>query len=163
VLPGHPAEAVASPTPTSSWVANGDVHAVLEAGGRTYLGGDFDQVGPNTGFGVQLDAATGALPSSFAKVDGHVYVTVPDGSVGGTFTTIGGISRSGLAAVDTATGTVDATWNPAPDTAAATDTIPAKTVSALATADDGRLFVGGSFTQLGGAAANGLGVVSPTG
>jgi trimeric autotransporter adhesin len=273
VLPGHPAEAVASPTPTSSWVANGDVHAVLEAGGRTYLGGDFDQVGPNTGFGVQLDAATGALPSSFVKVDGHVYVTVPDGSggwyiggdfvhvttdadgtqskhngarilangriggwnpntdlpiraivpdpsgtriyvggefttargvpvngllvtsttgvqspspfpttaigqrvdslalspngsrlyVGGTFATIGGVSRSGLAAIDTATGTVDPTWNPAPDTAAATGTTPAKTVAALATAGDGRVFVGGSFTQVGTTAVTGLAVVSPAG
>ncbi len=273
VLPGHPADAAASPTPTPSWVANGDVHAVLDAGGRTYLGGDFDQVGPNTGFGVQLDAATGTLPASFAKVDGHVYVTVPDGTggwyiggdfvhvttdadgtksrhngaqikangtignwnpntdlpiraiaadpsgsrvyvggefttargvpvngllvtnangvqstapfaattigqrvdslalspdggrlyVGGTFTTIGGISRSGLAAVDTATGAVDATWNPAPDTAAATDTTPARTVAALATAGDGRVFVGGSFTHLGATAVTGLAVVSPTG
>src|SRR5207237_3070992 len=70
VLPGHPADAVASPTPTPEWVANGDVHAVLEAGGRTYLGGDFDQVGPNTGFGVQLDAATGALPAGYGNPAG---------------------------------------------------------------------------------------------
>jgi hypothetical protein len=273
VLPGHPAEAVASPTPTPSWVANGDVHAVLEAGGRTYLGGTFDQVGPNTGFGVQLDAATGTLPTSFAKVDGHVYVTVPNGKggwyiggdfvhvttdadgtqskhngaeikadgtigswnpntdlpiraivpdpsgsriyvggeftnarkgtvpvngllvtgstgvpipfaatalgqrvdslalspdgsrlyVGGTFSTIGGVSRSGLAAVDTATGAVDASWNPAPDTVAATGTTPGRTVAALATAVDGRVFAGGSFTHMGATAVTGLAVLSPSG
>ncbi|HEY4408652.1 MAG TPA: hypothetical protein VGO87_02130, partial [Acidimicrobiia bacterium] len=73
VVPGRPVEASASPTPTPTWVANGDVHAVLTTGGMTYLAGAFDQVGPNTGFGVQLDPATGALPAGFAKVDGHVY------------------------------------------------------------------------------------------
>jgi hypothetical protein len=273
VLPGNPVEAAASPAPTPTWVTNGEVHAVLSAGGRTYLGGTFDQVGPNTGFGVQLDPATGTLPSSFAKVDGHVYVTVPDGDggwyiggdfvhvttdasgtksrhngaqitadgrvgswnpntdlpiraivrdpaggriyaggefttarsgsvavsglvatgatgaplpfaattpgqivhslalsldgsrlyVGGTFTTIGGISRSGLAAVATATGDVDLTWNPAPDTVPATEISPARTVAALATGTGGRVFVGGSFTHLGGSAVTGLAVVSATG
>jgi len=282
VFPGPSAQASASPTPVESWVTNGDVHAVLTSGGRTYIAGAFDQVGPNTGFGVPLDSGTGLLPANFAaagaKVDGHIYAAVPDGKggwyvggdfthvtvggvqksfhngaeikpdgnggwtfgswnpntdlpilaivrdpsgariyvggdftsvrglpgvngllvtgptgvqltspafpvtgpgqevdslalsvdgsrlyVGGTFTTLGGLGRSGLAAVNTATGTVDPTWNPSPDTAAGTATTPAKTVAALATASDGRVFAGGSFTQIGGTPTGGLAVLSGSG
>ena len=272
VVPGPPAQASASTTPTPTWVTNGDVHAVLTTGGRTYLAGSFDQVGPSTGFGVQLDAATGALSSIAAKVDGHVYAAVPNGSggwyiggdfvhvtaadglksrhngaeikadgtignwnpntdlpihtivtapgrvyaggeftsakngtvavngllvtntsgsgavlpfaatglaqrvdslalspdgsrlyVGGTFATLGGVARSGLAAVDTATGAVDPTWNPAPDTVAATDTTAARSVDALATDAAGRVFAGGDFTQIAGGASTGFAVLSPAG
>jgi len=279
VFPGPTAQASAAPAPVESWVTNGDVHAVLTTGGQTYIAGAFDQVGPNTGFGVAVDSATGALPANFstngAKIDGHVYAATPDGKggwfvggdfthvsvggvqtsrhngaeikgdgtlgnwnpntdlpirsivfdpvrlrvyaggdftqvkgatpangllvtntvgsgalisfpavgygeevdslalspdgsrlyVGGSFTTFGGISRSGLAAVDTATGTVDAAWNPSPDTAAATATVPAKAVEALATDGAGRVFVGGSFTHIGvpSAANSGFAVLSPSG
>ena len=259
-----PAQAVASTDPDETWVANGDVHTVVQGGGRIYLGGNFDQVGPNTGFGVPLDAATGHRTATFPKVNGNVYVAVPDGAggwyiggdftrvgdrsrqnaariladgtvggwnpntdfavraivlsrapganvayiggdftvlrstststpvpafglaatnlytgapvwglatvtagsvsalalspdgtrlyAGGTFTTLGGASRSHLAAVDAATGAVDPTWNPAPDGA----------VKALAASTHG-LFVGGGFTQIAGVAQAHVAALSPTG
>ncbi|MGH9008993.1 MAG: hypothetical protein ACRDYF_04000 [Acidimicrobiia bacterium] len=63
----------------------------------TYLGGTFDQVGPNTGFGVGLDPATGALALGGAKVNGHVHAAVPNGRGGwfiaGDFTRVGPVSR----------------------------------------------------------------------
>ena len=54
------AAAAVNDTPDATWVTNGDVNSVFQAGGRIYLGGDFDQVGPGTGSGVPLDPTSGA-------------------------------------------------------------------------------------------------------
>ena len=126
---------------------------------------------PTNGLVVTTDSGSGT-PIPFAATGlGHRVDSLalsPDGSrlyVGGTFTTIGGVSRTGLAAVDTGSGAVDATWNPAPDTVAATELppTPGRTVAALATDSSGRVFVGGTFTQIAGATVGGLAVLDPTG
>ncbi|MDQ3946266.1 MAG: hypothetical protein M3357_14150 [Actinomycetota bacterium] len=257
------AQAVATAEPDETWVTNGDVYAVVQSGGRIYLGGRFDQVGPNTGFGVPLDPARGTWTAGFPKVNGEVYVAVPDDSggwfiggdftrvgdksrqnaariladgtvgpwnpntdfpvraivlsrmpgsnvayiggdftvlrettspfpafglaatnfytgaplwglsgsagvsvsalalspdgsrlyVGGTFTTLGGVSRNHLAAVDAASGDPAPTFNPAPD----------GPVAALGVAGDGRIYAGGRFTRLGGSARRGLAVLATDG
>jgi trimeric autotransporter adhesin len=149
VLPGTSAQAVAADMPdTSAWVTNGDVHTVVQANGRTYLGGLFDQVGPNTGFGVPLDAASGALPAGFAsKVNGPVYAAVSDGAggwyIGGNFTRVAGVSRHNAAHIK-ADGTAGR-WNPNTD----------YTVYALAV-DGDRIYIGGEFSTVGGQRVAGL-------
>src|SRR6266568_2684690 len=47
------------------WVTNEPVYALVRDGGTIYIGGQFTQVGPATGGGIPLDAASGALPPSF--------------------------------------------------------------------------------------------------
>jgi hypothetical protein len=141
VLPGHPADAVAVDSPdTTTWVTNGDVHTVVNAGGRTYLGGTFDQVGPNTGFGVPLDPASGALAIAGSKVNGHIYAAVPDGNggwfIGGDFTRVAGVSRH-YAALVKADGSAG-NWNPSPD-------LP---VHSLAFDGTNRVYIGGEFTTV---------------
>jgi trimeric autotransporter adhesin len=111
-----PAKAVPLPVPDETWVTNGPVYAVAQAGGRIYLGGSFTQVGPNTGFGVRLDTASGAWTSG-PKVNGPVYVAVPDGSggwfIGGAFTRVNGVSRQYAARIDAAGNLLG--WNPSLD------------------------------------------------
>jgi hypothetical protein len=156
VFPGHPAEAVAADTPdTTLWVTNGDVHAVAVGAGRTYLGGTFDQVGPNTGFGVPLDPVTGALAIATSRVNGHVYAAVPDGTggwfIGGDFTRVAGVSRHYVANVK-ADGTAGG-WNPSPD-------LP---VHAIAYDGNNRVYIGGEFTTVRKSAADGGGDASAAG
>jgi len=156
VLPGHPAEAVAADTPDiSAWVTNGDVHAVVNANGRTYLGGTFDQVGPNTGFGVGLDPTTGALTLGSAKVNGHVYAAAPNGAGGwfiaGDFTRVGPVSRHYAAEVK-ADGSVGG-WNPNTD-------LP---VYALAFDGSSRVYIGGEFTTVRRSTAEGGGDLNAAG
>src|SRR6059058_3705242 len=45
--------------PAPAWVTNGPVYAIAAGNGITYLGGSFNQIGPATGPGVGIDAATG--------------------------------------------------------------------------------------------------------
>ena len=98
------AAAAVNDTPDETWVTNGDVNSVVQAGSRIYLGGDFDEVGPNTGSGVALDPATGARPGAFPRVNGPVYTAVPDGAggwyIGGSFTRVGDKSRQNAARCD---------------------------------------------------------------
>ena len=56
------------------WVPNGTVNAAVVSGTTLYVGGLFNYVGPPTGGGVPIDAATGAAVSGFPQVDGCVWV-----------------------------------------------------------------------------------------
>src|SRR4051794_31981428 len=96
--------ASAAPVPMSGrYVTDGSVLAVaLDGSGRTYLGGEFSQVGPRTGHGIKLTSASGAPASGFADVaGGRIDAIVSDGAggwfVGGNFTAVEGVSRSRLA------------------------------------------------------------------
>src|SRR5947208_7709632 len=53
------AQAAVKPKPARTWVTNGTVHAIADAGDTIYIGGWFTYVGPRTGPGVGIDAATG--------------------------------------------------------------------------------------------------------
>ena len=108
----------------------------------------FDQVGAPTGSGVPLDPTTGARAASFPKVNGPVYVTVPDGAggwyIGGDFTRVGDRSRHNAARI-LADGTVGA-WNPNTDHA----------VRAIVVAPAGGAnlaWIGGDFTVVNNAPA----------
>ncbi|HEV7534860.1 MAG TPA: hypothetical protein VGP90_04445, partial [Acidimicrobiia bacterium] len=117
-----PAQADPAAVPTESWVTNGTVYAVSQVGNRIYVGGSFTQAGPNTGFGVALDPATGVFTAGFPKVNGTVLVSVPDGAggfyIGGDFTRVGTRSRHNGAHIvpGVTAGTWDvSSWNPETD------------------------------------------------
>jgi len=156
------AAAAVSDAPDEAWVANGDVNSVFRSGSRIYLGGNFDQVGPGTGSGVPLDPATGVRPAGFAKVNGPVYVTVPDGAggwyIGGDFTRVGDKSRHNAARI-MADGTVGA-WNPNVDLAV-------RAIALARGASANLVWIGGDFTVVNNApsplAARGLAATNPYG
>ncbi len=157
-LTGHtlpaPAQAAgASPSyvPAPSWWGtNGRVSDMLVAGNRVYVAGGFDYVGPTTGYGVGVDAVTGAMRPSMPVVDGPVDASAPDGAGGwyltGQFRTVGGYYRPGAAQV-TATGVVTA-WNPRPEGRVLAVTTTSSSV-----------ILGGELTALGPAAVTRLGAV----
>ena len=119
VLGGRPAVAAGalSSTPDEQvWVTNGPVYAAAIApDGTTYIGGDFSYVGPRTGSGVALDAASGARDTAFPLVEGSVSAVAADGAggyyIGGDFTKVGGLTRNELAHI-LADGSVDPTFDP---------------------------------------------------
>ncbi len=132
---------------------------VAPDGSAVYVGGVFTKVGPTWRSRIaKLDpdsgeAITGWNPKASAQV-ATIQATADTVYIGGYFTTAGNIARARLAAVDAATGVVDPTWNPGANGPVLT--------SALS-ADGAKLFVGGNFTRLGGAARPRLGAVGTGG
>lgn len=148
-----PASAAPSSVPDETWVTDGRVNSIVRSGDRIYLGGDFDQVGPNVGHGTALSAANGGREATFPKVNAQIRAAVPDGNGGwyiaGDFTRVGSFSRDRLAHV-LSDGTVGS-WNPRAN----------NMVYALAISADGsRLYAGGSFTIIGGTSRNRLAAVN---
>jgi hypothetical protein len=133
----------------------GRVLTVVASGGFVYLGGDFTAMSPpgskDSAALVPRDhlAALGnggaALADWNPGADKEVraLLAAPDGRriyAGGTFSRIGGMTQSRLAALDAATGAVDTTFRPPK---------PDAVVRALALSPDASvLYVGGDFSQL---------------
>jgi trimeric autotransporter adhesin len=117
-------------------------------GARLYVGGAFAQIGgQNIGFLAELNATSGAPAAGFNAHPNNVVlklVMAPDGQhvyAAGAFSLIGGQSRAFLAELDGASGADVAGFAPAPDAS----------VLALALTPDGaHLYVGGSFSNIGG-------------
>lgn len=135
----------------SASATGGDVYVVLvQPDGKIVVGGAFTQInGQPRPYLARLEM-NGALDTSFAPtttVNGPVYALAlqPDGRLlaGGAFTavTVDGtpITRNRLARFD-ANGVLDTGWD-----ANANDT-----VYAIALQRDGKVFVGGAFTTMGG-------------
>jgi trimeric autotransporter adhesin len=110
--------AAADPTPTPTWVPDGEVHAVAVSGSTAYVGGEFGSIAPYTGGSLSFDPQTGQRRASWPDVVGSVAAAVRDGSggwyVGGSFQHIGGVARRNLAHVR-ADGSVDPAWAPTAD------------------------------------------------
>ena len=90
-----------------------------------------------------LDATTGVVTGWNPSANGAVNVQVVSGGtmyVGGSFSSMGGQTRSAIAAIDVSTGLVTS-WNPS----AGGD---ARTVDALAV-DGNTVYAGGNFTSIG--------------
>src|SRR5262249_15462179 len=88
--------------------AHGLVRPLVLRGGLV-LGG-----APRNGIGA-VDAATGVATSWNADANGSVRALAAGTAalyVGGQFTTIGGLARGRIAAVDWTTGAVDPVWDP---------------------------------------------------
>jgi hypothetical protein len=156
------AEAVTPPLSTG-YVTDGPLNAVaVDGSGRTYLGGQFTQVGPRTGRGIKL-TTTGDQPAAgFPDVAGNnnafIDAVVDDGAggwfIGGDFTSVGGVPRNRLAHIN-ADGSVDPTWDPSAN-GFVTDMVRVGT----------DLYVGGGFNganSIGGQDRNRLAKLSTTG
>ncbi|MEO6002622.1 MAG: putative Ig domain-containing protein [Opitutus sp.] len=127
---------------------NSTVRKILaQADGKIWIGGNFTALQPNgaatpTGRGAlarlssdgSLDAIdlklNGAVGSLAAQSDGKIVV-------GGTFTSIGGVTQNYLARI-TSEGVLDPTFNPNPNAP----------VSAVSIQPDGKILVGGGFTAV---------------
>jgi hypothetical protein len=146
--------------------AGGQVNAIVEANGVVYLGGVFNYLGPRTGGGAVLNAATGVLdpawpqttvrtppPSNLLKAI-DVHAVVPDGAggwfIGGQFYEVNGVQRKGVAHV-LGDKTLDTNWN-------ANLGGNAPYVYALALAGT-NVYLGGTFTSAGGFTRNLLAAV----
>ena len=112
------------PVPNDAWGTNGTGEEVLLQGGTVYVGGTFTAAvhgGSSTMRNnlAAFDEATGGLVSAFvADTDGTVETLATYGGalfIGGTFTTVKGVSRKNLAKVDLITGDVDPAFNPSPN------------------------------------------------
>jgi len=133
-----------APTP------NGRLSTMAIDGDKLYVGGSFTRIGPHDRNGIAaFELETGNLtswdPSAFGAFGGSINAIVASGTnvyVGGSFTNIGGHSRTNLAALSAITG-VATEWNPA----------PAGPVNVLAVSG-ATVYAGGSFTNIGGMARN---------
>lgn len=122
--------------------ANGSVYATYKSGNSYYIGGDFNYVGLNTGYGA-LTKTTDDYPNmDFPQFNGNIYALVPDNNggwyAGGAFTTVGGISKSYLAHIKS-DNTVDAAFNGNCNSS----------VKAILKVGN-RLYIGGSFNSVNG-------------
>jgi len=134
---------------------------VLDETGNVFLGGAFTTLGGLDRNGLaKLSSTNGAAdanwdPQAKTGLDtpARIYLLARSGSdliASGTFQSIGGQPRAGLARL-TAAGIAAVAWNPAPD----------GPVQALALDSDGSLFVGGLFSQVGGQARYRIAKLAP--
>jgi trimeric autotransporter adhesin len=135
---------------------SGPVHTLALAadGTRLYAGGAFTSIGGQArGNAAAVDTTTGAATAWDPSAEAAVHAIAPAGSrllVGGAFRMLNGRARNNLAAIDATTGEVDPAWNPDAN----------NQVRSLAPSSDGsRIFVGGTFTRLGGKARGRIGAV----
>ena len=136
--------ALESATGALRWIASANrrVEAVVVGRATVYAAGAFDW--PRR-YVLALSASTGALEEWDPKTSGPVHVLALSGPgvyVGGSFTSIGGRSRTCIAALDASTGKATA-WDPA-----ANAVVEALVVSGAT------LYAGGGFTHIGGQARN---------
>jgi len=153
-------------TPELSWNyenTNTDVHALAASGDTVYAGGLFSSIGgePRVGLAA-LDATTGMAKSwdpnvvwkSQGQVNdrGIVYELRLSGQtlyIGGSFNSIDGKPRVGIAAANPAAGEVTA-WNPGTTAARYGPTVEAIAVSGET------VYVGGQFVSAGGRSRNNI-------
>jgi PKD repeat protein len=146
-------------------IDDGTVLAFAQIGNTTIVGGTFTgftDVASGTHYAqkkiLAFNSTTGAVISTFApKLDGNVNSLVPGPVansviVGGEFNVVSTVQSKSLVMLDVTTGAVNKTFKP--------PTIDGK-VNVIKRAGT-RLFVGGSFTTLGGIAHGGIGTVDAT-
>lgn len=154
------ATVVADDTPLAGWRVNGPTYAVMIVGNIVYVGGSFTEArapdgdtSPRANLAA-FDVTSGSLIEAFrADTNGAVRALASDGStlwVGGSYGSIGGVSRSRLAAVDAASGSVRTGFK-----ANANSNVYALDYRA------GRLFVGGSFSAISGVSRSRAAEVDP--
>lgn len=138
--------------------ANSLVMALAAAGNALYIGGSFTDISGTARTRLaKLDATTGLVDPTWAPAaDNMVQALVHTGSellAGGVFQNIGGIARPFLARLAlTGSGSADAGFNAQPNAA----------VHRVHYAGADRLLISGYFSQAGGAARAGVGMVSTT-
>ncbi|HXJ71479.1 MAG TPA: immunoglobulin domain-containing protein, partial [Candidatus Dormibacteraeota bacterium] len=131
---------------------NGGVSNLLVAGDTVYVGGLFTQAGGATRTNLAaLEVDSGVARPWLTQIDGAVLSLAWGGDrlfVGGLFNRIGGQLRNGLAALDVVSGVAITNWNPNP-IGDGPGGAGGKVTVLRALCDT--VYVGGSFTNLGGA------------
>jgi WD40 repeat protein len=138
-----------------------------------YTSGSFTTIGGQSRNSLAaLDPATGSAtawnPNPTGKTTNcntrgeSALAVAPSGLVyyGACFTSIGGQSRTALAALDPTSGNATA-WNPNPSGQAFNVLSTHTAIYALSLAPDGTVYVGGNFTQIGGQSRNNLVALDP--
>jgi hypothetical protein len=138
----------ANPANHTPNVASGAVYKFVQVGGAMYAGGAFGSVSTAPGVSpggtftrnnlVAFNPATGVIASFAPNVAGEVWALATDGTslyVGGTFATVNGVARRGLAKLNRFTGAVDTAFNAGLGSGRVTD----------AAVVGGRLLVAGTF------------------
>jgi len=132
-------------------ITNGAAYKSAEANGMLYVGGSFTSVTAAAGTTptgtftrnhiLAFNAATSSISTSFApNVNGDVWAIVPSGTslyIGGSFSSVNGVARRGLAKIDATTGAVDTSFNAALTSGNVTE-------AALVS---GRLIISGTFPK----------------
>jgi uncharacterized delta-60 repeat protein len=139
--------------------ANSDIFAIaIQPDGKILVGGHFTIIGGQFRNRIaRLDPTTG-LPDSFnPSANDLVRTIVPQTNgmilVGGDFSGIGGANRSRIARLDPITGLADP-FNPNANSFSA--------VNAIALQNDGKILIGGTFTNIGGQARHRIARLDPT-
>jgi hypothetical protein len=139
----------ANPANFTPNVASGAVHKFVQVGATMYAGGSFGSVSAAPGVSpggtftrnniVAFNPTSGVISQSFApNVAGEVWALASNGSslyVGGTFTTVNGVARRGVAKLNATSGAVDTAFNANLASGIVTD----------AAVVGGRLIIGGTF------------------
>src|SRR5262245_27554603 len=129
---------------------NGTVFATALYGNTLYVGGDFSKINPVHANALPIDASTALAKPGFPVVTGLVQVAIPDGSggwyIGGGFTSVGGLARSGLAHI--LSDMTVSTWNPSPN----------GQITALARSGS-TIYAVGQFSQISGIPRSGIAAV----
>jgi hypothetical protein len=138
-----------TPNVKDDGVSHSAVYALAQSGTTMYAGGLFQKVTNAAGTAtytrtniMSFSASTGAMTKFAPNVNGQVWAIEPsaDGSslyIGGTFTSVKGVERHGIAKIDATTGDVDTAFN-------------AKLASGRVTQIrlvNGRLIIGGTFPK----------------
>jgi len=130
------------------------VALAVQADGKILVGGTFTTLGGQSRTNLGKLNGDGSLDTSFTNGANNTVNTLAvqtDGKilVGGRFTTLGGQTRTNIGRLN-ADGSADATFNPGASGAGAF-------VDALAVQADGKILVGGFFTNLSGQARTNIG------
>jgi len=122
----------------------------LDGAGRAFIGGDFTSANGSTQNRFTRLSSAGAVDGTFAsgaEITGTVSATArqTDGKllIAGSFTAVSGISRNGIARLNT-DGSLDTTFNPGTGVAGGA-------VNAVFVDASGNVIIGGSFTSVSGA------------
>jgi uncharacterized delta-60 repeat protein len=132
---------------TANTNANGLVTAITVQGdGQILVGGNFTTLAGSNVANIGRLNTNGAIDGSFAPVVNGTVNSIAvqtDGSIliGGAFSQVNGTARNGIAKLSP-TGVLDMGYDPQANASAS--------VSALVLAPDGKLIVGGTFSEIGG-------------
>jgi len=136
------------------YVTDGTVNTIAVDGDNAFIGGDFNVVGPITGYMAKLSVQSYVPDMNFPIVNGYVNTIVPDGNggwyVGGWFTKVGNTDKKNLFQIS-ADGVVNQNWNPKPN----------GEVLSIAVGEYG-VYVGGHFDSIGGKYRNAIAQVNTT-
>ncbi len=164
---GAPHTQVASQVPgtNSPQVVDGRVFAITQVGSTTVIGGTFTQVQPynrsttyNQPYIAAFDATTGALNTAFVpQLDGQVESVVPGPTPGtvyaaGYFNNAAGVRSKSVVLLNLSNGSRVTTFRPAAMNGA---------VRSLRMIGQ-RLYIGGTFTTVGGVAHGGVAALNAT-